>query len=185
MKFKTQLFDELAVRRALMRLSYEIVEKCADLNNIALIGIHTRGVPIAKMIADNIRKNIGCDVLLSSLDITRYRDDVSKPQQPTVRPTEIPFDISGREVILVDDVLYTGRTVRAAMDALFAHGRPAQIRLAVLVDRGHRELPIRPDFVGKNIPTSKREVVRVHMPEHDGKLNVELYEREETDCVQG
>ena len=184
MKFKTQLFDELAVRRALMRLSYEIVEKCADLDNIALIGIHTRGVPIAKMIAENIRKNVGFEIPLSSLDITFYRDDLSEPKQPTVRPTDIPFDISGREVILVDDVLYTGRTVRAAMDALFAHGRPAQIRLAVLVDRGHRELPIRPDFVGKNIPTSKREIVCVHMPESDGKLNVELYETEENETRQ-
>ena len=99
--------------------------------------------------------------------------------QPTVRLTEIPFDISGREVILVDDVLFTGRTARAAMDALFAHGRPAQIRLAVLVDRGHRELPIRPDFVGKNIPTAMREVVRVNLPEIDGKMNVELYEQED------
>lgn len=182
MKFKTQLFDELAVRRALMRISYEIVEKSADLNNIALIGICTRGVPLAKIIAENIRKNSGCEVPQSSLDITFYRDDVrNENKQPTVRATSIPFDISGREVILVDDVLYTGRTVRAAMDGLFAQGRPAQIRLAVMVDRGHRELPIRPDFVGKNIPTAKREQVRVNLIETDGKMNVELYERDEND----
>ena len=180
MKFKTQLFDELAVRRALMRISYEIVEKSDDLNRVALIGIRTRGVPIAEIIAENIRKNAGIGVPLSSLDITLYRDDLSMMSpQPTVRLTEIPFDISGREVILVDDVLFTGRTARAAMDALFAHGRPAQIRLAVLVDRGHRELPIRPDFVGKNIPTAMREVVRVNLPEIDGKMNVELYEQED------
>lgn len=179
MKFKTQLFDELAVRRALMRISYEIVEKSEDLNRVALVGIRTRGVPIAEIIAENIRKNVGCTVPLGSLDITLYRDDLSHAlEQPQLNGTSLPFDVTGREVILVDDVLFTGRTARAAMDALFAQGRPAQIRLAVLVDRGHRELPIRPDFVGKNIPTSMKEVVRVNLNAPDGKTNVELYEKD-------
>ena len=178
MKFKTQLFDELAVRRALMRISYEIVEKSDDLNRVALIGIRTRGVPIAEIIAENIRKNAGIGVPLSSLDITLYRDDLSMiSPQPTVRLTEIPFDISGREVILVDDVLFTGRTARAAMDALFAHGRPAQIRLAVLVDRGHRELPLRPDYIGKNLPTARDERVFVRLTEVDGEDSVNIQAR--------
>ena len=178
MKFKTQLFDELAVRRALMRISYEIVEKSDDLNRVALIGIRTRGVPIAEIIAENIRKNAGIDVPLSSLDITLYRDDLSEiTALPSASDSYMPTDISGKTVILVDDVIYTGRTVRAAIEAVFSYGRPSSIQLAVLIDRGHRELPIRPDFIGKNIPTSKNEVVSVMVSEIDGCTAVRLLER--------
>jgi pyrimidine operon attenuation protein/uracil phosphoribosyltransferase len=180
MKFKVQLLDGLAVRRALTRLSFEIVEKSADLSNVVLVGIKTRGVPIAETIAANIEANSGVRVPTCALDITFYRDDLSKvADMPQVEKPSFDIDINGREVVLVDDVLYTGRTARAAIDALFSVGRPSRIRLAVLVDRGHRELPIRPDYIGKNVPTSLREVVRVNFEATDGKTNVELYEREE------
>lgn len=172
---KVQVLDEAAVSRALMRISYEIVEKCSDLSNLVLVGIRTRGVPIAQMIAANIQKNSKTDIPVGSLDITFYRDDLEKiDESPKVSNTEISEDINGKEVVLVDDVLYTGRTARAAIDALFALGRPAKIRLAVLVDRGHRELPIRPDYVGKNIPTSFSEVIKVHIDATDGKTGVDI-----------
>ena len=177
---KVQILDETAMKRALMRLSYEIVERCTDPQNIILIGIRTRGVPMAERLRDNIRKNSGVDIPVGALDITFYRDDLQKvADMPQV--TAVPafsFDITGREVVLVDDVLFTGRTARAAIDALFSMGRPGKIRLAVLVDRGHRELPIRPDYVGKNVPTSMSEVIRVNLPEQDGKTNVEICEFE-------
>ena len=180
LKTKVQLLDEGTVNRTLMRLSYEIVEKSADLSRLVLVGIRTRGVPLAKMIAANIARNSGVELPVGALDITFYRDDLQKvADMPQV--TAVPafsFDITGREVVLVDDVLFTGRTARAAIDALFSMGRPGKIRLAVLVDRGHRELPIRPDYVGKNVPTSMSEVIRVNLPEQDGKTNVEICEFE-------
>ena len=172
---KVQVLDDAAVGRALMRISYEIVEKCSDLSNVILVGIRTRGVPIAKIIAKNIEKNSKVSVPVGSLDITFYRDDLEKiDESPKVGDTKIDGDINGKEVVLVDDVLYTGRTARAAIDALFALGRPGKIRLAVLIDRGHRELPIRPDYVGKNIPTSLSEVIKVNIDATDGKTGVDI-----------
>ena len=151
------------VRRATIRISHEIVEKQAGTEGLVLVGIQRRGVPLAHRIAEAIREHEGVDVPVGALDITFYRDDLSLvAQQPVVKGTAIPFDLNGRTVVLVDDVLYTGRTIRAAMDALIDFGRPQAIRLAVLVDRGHRELPIRADHVGKNVPTSREEVVKVH-----------------------
>jgi pyrimidine operon attenuation protein / uracil phosphoribosyltransferase len=163
------------IRRATIRLSHEIVEKQAGTDGLMLIGIQRRGVPLARRIAAAILENEGAEVPVGALDITFYRDDLSLvAQQPVVKGTELPSGIDGRTVILVDDVLYTGRTIRAAMDALVDFGRPQAIRLAVLVDRGHRELPIRADHVGKNVPTSREELVRVHLEETDGEDGVEI-----------
>ena len=163
------------IRRATIRLSHEIVEKQAGTDGLLLIGIQRRGVPLARRIAESIRDNEGVDVPVGALDITFYRDDLSLiAQQPVVKGTDLPFGIDGRTVVLVDDVLYTGRTIRAAMDALVDFGRPQAIRLAVLVDRGHRELPIRADHVGKNVPTSREEIVRVHLEETDDEDGVEI-----------
>ena len=171
------MIEESVVQRTLTRLSFEIVERSEDLDNVVLIGIRTRGVPLAEIIKANIAKNASRELPLGELDITLYRDDLSTiAELPVVNGTKVDFDINGKDVILVDDVVYTGRTVRAAIDAVFAMGRPRTIRLAVLVDRGHRELPIRADFVGKNIPTSHKEIVCVHCPSTDGKCDVELYE---------
>jgi pyrimidine operon attenuation protein/uracil phosphoribosyltransferase len=156
------------VRRAVVRISHEIVEKHAGTAGLVLVGIQRRGVPLARRFAAAIAEHEGVDVPVGALDITFYRDDLSLiAQQPLVKGTDIPFPIDGRTVVLVDDVLYTGRTIRAAMDALIDFGRPQAIRLAVLVDRGHRELPIRADHVGKNVPTSREEVVRVTLDEVD------------------
>ena len=163
------------IRRATVRLSHEIVEKQAGTDGLLLIGIQRRGVPLARRIAASILENEGAQVPVGALDITFYRDDLSLvAQQPVVKGTELPSGIDGRTVVLVDDVLYTGRTIRAAMDALVDFGRPQAIRLAVLVDRGHRELPIRADHVGKNVPTSREELVRVHLEETDGEDGVEI-----------
>jgi pyrimidine operon attenuation protein / uracil phosphoribosyltransferase len=163
------------IRRATIRLSHEIVEKQAGTDGLLLIGIQRRGVPLARRIAAAILENEGAGVPVGALDITFYRDDLSLvAQQPVVKGTELPSGIDGRTVVLVDDVLYTGRTIRAAMDALVDFGRPRAIRLAVLVDRGHRELPIRADHVGKNVPTSREELVRVHLEETDGEDGVEI-----------
>ena len=163
------------IRRATIRLSHEIVEKQAGTEGLLLIGIQRRGVPLARRIAAAIAENESVDVPVGALDITFYRDDLSLvAQQPVVKGTELPFAIDGRTVVLVDDVLYTGRTIRAAMDALVDFGRPQAIRLAVLVDRGHRELPIRADHVGKNVPTSREEIVRVHLEEIDEEDGVEI-----------
>ncbi len=163
------------IRRATIRLSHEIVEKQAGTDGLLLIGIQRRGVPLARRIATAIFENEGAQVPVGALDITFYRDDLSLvAQQPVVKGTELPSGIDGRTVVLVDDVLYTGRTIRAAMDALVDFGRPQAIRLAVLVDRGHRELPIRADHVGKNVPTSREELVRVHLEETDGEDGVEI-----------
>ena len=180
MRRKVQLMDELAVKRALTRLSYEIVEKSEDINNIVLVGIKTRGIPMAKTLADNIEKNSGFRPHLCELDITFYRDDLSKVNEiPKLNGCSFDIDISDKEVIIADDVLYTGRTARAAIEAIFSQGRPSKIGLAVLIDRGHRELPIRPDYVGKNVPTSQKELIKVNFEEIDGSTNVELYEKDE------
>jgi pyrimidine operon attenuation protein/uracil phosphoribosyltransferase len=163
------------VRRAVTRISHEIVEKQAGTEGLVLVGIQRRGVPLAHRVADAIREHEGTEVPVGALDITFYRDDLSLvAQQPIVKGTAIPFDLNGATVVLVDDVLYTGRTIRSAMDALIDFGRPRAIRLAVLVDRGHRELPIRADHVGKNVPTSREEIVKVLLAETDGEDGVEI-----------
>ena len=163
------------IRRATVRISHEIVEKQAGTAGLALVGIQRRGVPLARRIAAAIAENESVEVPVGALDITFYRDDLSLvAQQPIVKGTQIPFDLNGATVVLVDDVLYTGRTIRSAMDALIDFGRPQAIRLAVLVDRGHRELPIRADHVGKNVPTSREEMVKVLLEETDGDDGVEI-----------
>jgi pyrimidine operon attenuation protein/uracil phosphoribosyltransferase len=158
------------IRRAIVRISHEIVEKQAGTQGLALVGIQRRGVPLARRIADAIEEHEGVRLPVGALDITFYRDDLSLvAQQPIVKGTDLPFDLNGATIVLVDDVLYTGRTIRCAMDALIDFGRPRAIRLAVLIDRGHRELPIRADHVGKNVPTSREEIVKVHVEETDGR----------------
>ncbi|PWK12866.1 pyrimidine operon attenuation protein/uracil phosphoribosyltransferase [Tumebacillus permanentifrigoris] len=165
---KTVLMDEQGVRRALTRIAHEIVEKNKGTEDLVLVGIKTRGIHLAKRLAERIEQFEGVRLPVGSLDITLYRDDLKlRSEQPVVHGSEIDCEISDRHVVLVDDVLFTGRTVRAALDALIDIGRPRQIQLAVLVDRGHRELPIRPDYVGKNVPTSRGEVVAVHLQETD------------------
>jgi pyrimidine operon attenuation protein / uracil phosphoribosyltransferase len=160
------------IDRSLRRISHEILERNAsNLEGLALVGVLTRGVPLARRISENIRMFEGIEVPVGSLDITLHRDDLSD-EEPEVRGTHVPFEVAGRTVVLVDDVLYTGRTARAAMDALLELGRPAAIRLAILVDRGHRELPIRADYVGKNVPTSREERVLVNLMETDGEDGV-------------
>jgi pyrimidine operon attenuation protein/uracil phosphoribosyltransferase len=157
------------IRRALVRIAHEIVEKHGGTDGLALVGVQRRGVPLANRIAASIAEHEQATVPVGAVDITFYRDDLSMvAHQPVVKGTDLPFDLTGLTVVLVDDVLYTGRTVRAGMDALMDFGRPRAIRLAVLVDRGHRELPVRADHVGKNVPTSREEVIRVHLREVDG-----------------
>ena len=176
--FKARLMDEPAVSRALTRIAHEILERNGGCDNVALVGIRRRGEPLAKCIAGKIASIEDKAVPVGTLDITLYRDDLSPANvsdSPKVNKSDIPFSVSGKRIVLVDDVLYTGRTARAAIDAIFANGRPAQIQLAVLVDRGHRELPIRADFVGKNIPTSHNELIAVKTPEFDGEFAVEIY----------
>ena len=168
-----QIMTADEIRRATIRISHEIVEKQAGTAGLVLIGIQRRGVPLAHRIADAIFEHEGVRLPVGALDITFYRDDLSLvAQQPIVKGTDLPFDLNGATIVLVDDVLYTGRTIRAAMDALVDFGRPQAIRLAVLVDRGHRELPIRADHVGKNVPTSREELVRVHLEETDAEDGV-------------
>ena len=176
---KTVLMDKDAIRRALTRISHEIVERNKGTAGIVLVGIRSRGIPLAERIAAAIEKIEGTRPAIGILDITLYRDDLSTlAYQPVVRETEIPVDITGKTIVLVDDVLYTGRTIRAALDALIDMGRPKIIQLAVLIDRGHRELPIRADFVGKNVPTSSKEEIRVMLEEHDREERVVLAERQ-------
>ena len=175
----TVLLDSEAVSRALSRIAHEIIEGNDDLDRVALVGIQTRGVPLASRLRRLVQERSGVELALGALDITFHRDDVhvrdggrAPGRQPVVRATSVPFSLEGRTVVLVDDVLYTGRTIRAAIDALLGFGRPARVQLAVLVDRGHRELPIRPDYVGKNLPTARRE-----------RIQVELLEVDEVDAV--
>jgi pyrimidine operon attenuation protein / uracil phosphoribosyltransferase len=173
-----QIMTAEEIRRATIRISHEIVEKQAGTVGLVLVGIQRRGVPLAHRIAQSIAEHEGVTIPVGALDITFYRDDLSLvAQQPVVKGTDLPFDLNGRTIVLVDDVLYTGRTIRAAMDALVDFGRPRAIRLAVLVDRGHRELPIRADHVGKNVPTSREELVRVHLTETDGEEGVDIERR--------
>ncbi len=172
--------DEVEVKRAVVRIAHEIVENNGGTENLALVGIRTRGVPLAARIRDAILEFEKKEVPIGTLDITLYRDDLELiSPKPVVKSTEIPFDIGGRIVILVDDVLYTGRTVRAAMDALIDFGRPQKIQLAVLVDRGHREFPVKADYVGKNVPTSKKEIVHVKVREEEGMDGVSIEEASE------
>lgn len=178
-RIKADIMDEAAVGRALKRISHEIIEKNGGVENVCLIGIRRRGLPLAKILAENIMSIENSEVPIGELDITLYRDDISVTDDPQINSTVIPFNVTGKTVVLVDDVLYTGRTVRAALDAIMNLGRPAKIQLAVLVDRGHRELPIRGDYVGKNIPTSHNERISVLVPEFDGQTAVLLYEKEE------
>ena len=169
------LADSQAVERMLARLAHEVIEKNPRLSDIALTGIIRRGASLADMLAAKISDFSGAKIQTGYLDITLYRDDLSTFSEfPSVHRSDIKFDVSGKTLILVDDVIFTGRTVRAAIDALFDLGRPKRIQLAALVDRGHRELPIKPDYVGKNIPTSLDEVIMVKVPEYDGELSVVL-----------
>jgi pyrimidine operon attenuation protein/uracil phosphoribosyltransferase len=173
--------DSERIGRSLTRIAHEIVERNRGVGDLALVGVRTRGVPIAKRLAASLREITGTEVPTGALDITLYRDDLMKTAvgpQPIVRRTEIPFSIDGRHIVLVDDVLYTGRTIRAALDALIDFGRPSTIQLVVLVDRGHRELPIKADYVGKNVPTSRRETIHVRLAEIDGRDDVTLDQAE-------
>ena len=171
------VMDANRMGRTLARIAHEILERGHGLDDLALVGIRTRGVPIARRLAGIIKEISQRDVPTGALDITLYRDDLMRHAvgaQPVVRSTEIPFSIDDRRILLVDDVLYTGRTIRAALDALIEFGRPRSIQLVVLVDRGHRELPIKADYVGKNIPTSTTQSVHVHLAEVDGRDEVEV-----------
>jgi pyrimidine operon attenuation protein/uracil phosphoribosyltransferase len=167
------VMDSDAIRRALVRIAHEILEQHADASQLVLVGMRTRGVPLAQRIAAAIHDFEGIDVVTGSLDFSLHRDDLSlRDAPPLVQPSELPESIDDRVIVLLDDVLFTGRSIRAALDALIGYGRPATIELAVLVDRGHRELPIRPDYVGKNLPTHRDDVVEVHLTEVDGSDEV-------------
>lgn len=175
---RSELMDEAAIRRSLIRMTHEIIEKNKGTERLCLVGVKRRGVSLAGMLAEYLKKFEGADVPCGVMDVTMYRDDRPEADTKNASPENgIPFDITGKTVILVDDVIYTGRTVRAAIEGIFACGRPSAIQLAVLIDRGHRELPIRPDFVGKNIPTSKDEIVSVLVEEFDGETAVRISKR--------
>lgn len=180
MQKKALIMDEAQMRRSLTRMAHEIIERNKGVEDVVLVGIRRRGEPLAQWLADAIQRVEGTRPPVGIVDITFYRDDLTHiSREPQLNRTEIPFDLEGRTVVLVDDVLFTGRTVRAAMDALMDVGRAKCIQLAVLVDRGHRELPIRADFVGKNIPTSRNEMVGVSLPPFDEETSVKLYALEE------
>ena len=180
MKLKAQILDEAGLNRSLMRIAHEILEHNKGAENLRLVGVRRRGGPIARRIAQDILRIEGQEILVGSIDISFYRDDLSKLNEaPLLRRTEVPFSVTGKRVVIVDDVLYTGRTARAAIEAIFSCGRPRSIQLAVAVDRGHRELPIRPDYVGKNLPTSRQELVEVRLPEFDGETGVFLMDTAE------
>lgn len=179
MKEKTKVLDKDTLSRSITRIAHEVLEKNKGLEDLCLVGIRNRGVYLAQRLAECIKKIEGKDVLVGVLDITLYRDDLTLvAAYPVVHKTEIDFDINNKNLVLVDDVLYSGRTVRAALDALIDFGRPKSIQLAVLVDRGHRELPIRADYVGKNIPTSQKETVEVRLAEIDGCDEVVIVEKD-------
>lgn len=175
-QIKATIMDAAAIGRSLTRIAHEILERGGSVDNIALVGVRSRGVPLAKRIAARISEIEHRAVPVGEVDISFYRDDVAHKDQPVLNATTIDFDITGRDVVLVDDVIFTGRTVRAALEALFHHGRPRTVQLAVLVDRGLRELPFRPDYVGKNVPTRHSELVSVHLSETDGEDVVTIKE---------
>ena len=172
---KATILDERAMRRAATRIAHEIIERNEGAANIAIVGIHRRGVPLAALLADEIEGIEGARPQIGSLDISFYRDDVSRMIAPVLHATDLPFALEGKDIVLVDDVLYTGRTIRSALDALMDYGRPKTVQLAVMVDRGHRELPIRADYVGKNVPSSADEDVRLHIPPIDDDMAVEIW----------
>jgi pyrimidine operon attenuation protein/uracil phosphoribosyltransferase len=177
MKQKAQLMDDKAIGRAITRISHEIIERNKGIEDIVLVGVKTRGVPIANRICKKIEQIEGTKISTGQIDITLYRDDLSQvDKDPVLNGSNIDFDINNKIVVLVDDVLYTGRTVRSALDAIMDIGRPKSIQLAVLVDRGHRELPIRADYVGKNVPTSKTEIIAVNLSEIDSEDSVTINE---------
>ncbi|HBT20070.1 MAG TPA: bifunctional pyr operon transcriptional regulator/uracil phosphoribosyltransferase PyrR [Peptococcaceae bacterium] len=178
LKEKAKIMTAEKMARTLRRIAHEIVEKNSDIENLVLVGIRRRGVPLAERLAEHIRLIEGVQIPLGMLDITMYRDDLeTKSCNPEINKSEINFSIEGKRVVLVDDVLYTGRTVRAALDALIDFGRPSAVQLAVLIDRGHREIPIRADYVGKNVPTSRNEVISVKVKEIDGVDEVIIKEK--------
>jgi pyrimidine operon attenuation protein / uracil phosphoribosyltransferase len=181
---KVELMDAARMGRTLARIAHEVVERHADLRKVALVGVRSRGVPLARRLARELSEATGIEPPVGALDITLYRDDFTTiAAQPVAKGTDIPFSIDGRVVVLVDDVLFTGRTVRAALDQLIDFGRPARIELAVVVDRGHRELPIRADYVGKTLTTARTEVVQVLLAEEDGRDGVVLLERPEPETA--
>lgn len=175
MKEKAQIMDKSSMERGITRISHEILEKNKGTDDLIIIGIRRRGIPLAKKIAQKILEIEKVEVPVGEVDVTNYRDDIGERKQSIEKPI-IDLDITGKKIVLVDDVLYTGRTIRAAMDALIDTGRPKMIQLAVLIDRGHRELPIRADYVGKNVPTSHSEIVNVNLDEIDGKTGVYILE---------
>ena len=178
LKFKAQIIDQVSFERTLVRISHQIIERNHGTDNLCLIGIRTRGVPLAQRIAANIEAIAGVRLPVGELDITLHRDDLTEtPDAPIVSSTHIPFDITGKTVVLVDDVIYTCRTARAALDATMAIGRPARVQLFCMIDRGHSELPIKADYVGKNIPTALSETVSVKLEEIDGETGVSIYEK--------
>lgn len=180
LELKASIMDQQAMERALRRVAHEIIENNRGVEGLTLVGIQRRGVTLARMLRDMIEQVEGVRLPMGVLDITFYRDDLSILQEhPVVNRTDLPFQVQDAKIIMVDDVLYSGRTARAAMDAICDMGRPSLIQLAVMIDRGHRELPIRADYVGKNLPTSKTEMVGVKVPEFDGEMGVALYERKE------
>ena len=176
MKLRANLMNEQDMKRALKRMAHEIAERNHGCEDIVILGIRSRGVPLASALAENILAIEGVTVPVGEIDITHYRDDLlDRMDHPVMKALSVDFPITGKDVVLVDDVLYTGRTVRAALDALTNMGRAATVQLAVLIDRGHRELPIRADYVGKNVPTSKSEIISVKVAEYDGETCVNLY----------
>ncbi len=178
MNFKAQILNESDINRAIIRMAHQICEKNSGIDNLCLIGIRTRGVPLAKRLAECIGKIEGVIPEVGALDITMHRDDIDKTRStPVVSSTDVPFSVEGKTVVLVDDVIYTCRTARAALDAVMAFGRPARIQLSVLIDRGHSELPIRANFVGKNLPTSQEEIIAVRLCECDGEDSVCIYSK--------
>ncbi|MDI6602167.1 MAG: bifunctional pyr operon transcriptional regulator/uracil phosphoribosyltransferase PyrR [Thermoanaerobacteraceae bacterium] len=177
MNFKAEIMDEKAMNRAITRMAHEIIEKNKDITDVILVGIKRRGYPLAQRIGREMYNIEGKEVSIGAVDITFYRDDLKAAyKDPEVHKEELDFDVNDKIVVLVDDVIYTGRTVRAAIDAVIHHGRPHKIQLAVLIDRGHRELPIRPDYVGKNVPTSRSEIIAVEVMEIDGINRVTINE---------
>ena len=176
---KAQVLDDAALDRALTRIAHEILERNSGAKDLAFVGLRTRGVTLAQRLSQKIARIDGAQLPVGTLDISLYRDDLDMRGAPVVRGTDIPFSIKEKTVVLVDDVLFTGRTIRAALDAIIDLGRPRMVQLAILIDRGHRELPIRPDFVGKNLPTSSRESVAVRLREHDGEDRVVIEEPED------